>query len=701
MAEWQSILRNKLFLIPLAIKILFAFTFGSDYIVKLFIPFINYFVLSGFENPYDFFSSLGMLKAFPYSPAMLFILAIPYTLFSWLLQPDWHAVTALHLILARVPLLLADVAILFVLVRWLKGRENDVLALYWCSPITLYISYFHGQLDAIPIALLMLSLYLLFEKRFGHSALLIGLAISTKANILAAIPFILIFLWKNERSWRATISYLLIALAVFVAFLLPFGLSEGYRKMVVGSDEQAKLFSLILNYGYLDIRLFLAPAAAVAIFFVFSSFGRLNRDILLMTLCLVFISFVAFVPPMPGWYYWSIPFLAFFFIKEETAPRWGYMALWALYITYFVFRADSDIFQSFQIISPQIASMQTPFAYVSSLGIDATLLSNLIFTLFTALMLAIGVWVYKIGIKSNLEYKVRVRPTMVGICGDSSTGKNYLAHRLSELFGESNTVLVDGDDMHKWERGHHMWQIYTHLNPKGSRLHLDAKHAIALKEGREVFRAAYDHSTGKFREEHKVSPNKFIVFCGLHLFYIEKMRSMFDIRIFLQPEEALRRKWKIARDTAERRYSKEDVMAQMEARKPDFARHILPQKKFADITISYAAESEGWAAPSVPCELNVKIWVKNDLDIDSLQDSLLRIGTLKLDYWPEEDLLNTALVFGGSASAQEISDAAYRLVPNLEDLLQNRPQWRGGGDGIVQLFLLYYLSEKSKEKARG
>ena len=160
----------------LSLKIIFSFLFGSDFIVKGFSPFVNQFISSGFQNPYNFFLSQGLVEAFPYSTMMLLSVSFPTYLFYFLFDLNWQVITPINLFLMRVPLLLADIVILYILTLLLKGKEKNILIYYWCSPIIFYINYFHGQLDAIPIFFLIVSIYLMLIKKELYSFIFLVIA---------------------------------------------------------------------------------------------------------------------------------------------------------------------------------------------------------------------------------------------------------------------------------------------------------------------------------------------------------------------------------------------------------------------------------------------------------------------------------------------------------------------------------------------
>ena len=71
-----SALASPLFSIGVIIKLVFAFCFASDFLEKLFIPFVDYFVSSGFHDPYAHFYDLGRLDIFPYPAMMLWSLSL-------------------------------------------------------------------------------------------------------------------------------------------------------------------------------------------------------------------------------------------------------------------------------------------------------------------------------------------------------------------------------------------------------------------------------------------------------------------------------------------------------------------------------------------------------------------------------------------------------------------------------------------------
>ncbi|MBI2084695.1 MAG: hypothetical protein HYT70_03750 [Candidatus Aenigmarchaeota archaeon] len=701
MSKVPSVFRSKLFVGILILKVVAAFIFGSDFIVNGFIPFVKYFVESGFQDPYQHFADIGETKAFPYPTIMLLMVTLPYA-FLAKISTLWTSDAFLNLFVLRLPILATDLFIFYVLIRWLRTREDKVLKYYWASPILFYISYIHGQLDVIPIAILFMSLVFLFRNKLALSSLTLGMGIATKTNILLTLPFMAVYIWKN-RSFNDAVRFAVLSSVTYAILIAPFLTSQGFVHMVFGASEQFRVLDLAIPLGYQNIVLLAAPAAYLLLLFNFSSYEKLNKDALMMMLALVFTVVVTLVPPAQGWYYWAVPFLIYFFVKQEKVPMISFWAINILYLGYFLFSQSSDIFQVFQVISPQIASLPTPYHIVEGYGVNPLTISNILFTGLAASMIMTAFWTYTIGVKSNLEYKLRERPTIVGIGGDSGAGKSTNADLLSGIFGENGSLIVNGDDMHKWERGNENWQVFTHLNPFASRLHEDLEQSVALTEGNRITRVMYNHETGKFTEPVEIEPNKFIVFVGLHPFYLKKMRDLYDVKVYMHPSEELKLHWKLLRDMSERGYTKKQVLQQLRKRQRDRAKFIDPQKQFADIVVSYLLKKkiDKIGLPKAKVDMMLKIWLDNSINMEPFVKVLSSVKALKASNYQKDDLKTQCCEFYGTVTERELEDCLYKLVPNFEELIHNQsPQFEDGYNGIYQLFFIYYLSEISKFRGK-
>ena len=67
--------------------------------------------------------------------------------------------------------------------------------------------------------------------------------------------------------------------------------------------------------------------------------------------------------------------------------------------------------------------------------------------------------------------------------------------------------------------------------------------------------------------------------------YDERVRGLLDFSVYLDISDEVKIAWKIQRDMAERGHSYDDILASINARKPDFEAYIDVQKQYADVVI--------------------------------------------------------------------------------------------------------------------
>lgn len=687
--NFRKLLLNKWFLIILGFKVILGTFFASSIMTNGFIPFVNYFVTSGFSSPYDFFVSSGYTEAFPYPPLMLWILSVGRILAIPFLSANWEMVTFGHLFISHIPILLADIFIYLVLNSWLKTKEKAVLWFYWASPVLIFINYFHGQLDVLPMAVLFISLIYLFKQKYLTSSIFLGLGIAIKTHLLAVMPFYLMYLFVKKQKPSKIAGLMCVPIVTFLLIIAPYG-TIGFLTSIFGTNESVKVFLLNFTFVHNNLNLLLAPAVLVMLFFNFSAYKKLNKDAFLLILALLFTVFIVFVPPMPGWFYWPIPFFVYFFAKYKEVPKLSFWFMNIAYLLYFTLSQDATFFESFKLVAPKIGSLPEPYVMLEQVGFNAKLIEDGVFTLLFASMIMNTIWIYRMGVKSNLQYKVIDHPLVVGIGGDSGAGKNTLANLIKDIFGAEMTINLEGDDAHKWERGHENWKKYTHLDPKSNNLHEDLRHAAELLKGSSIKRSLYDHGTGTFTDLNDIDSNKVIVYVGLHPFYLQQMRKMFDIKIYVEPEEELRTYWKMVRDIKERGKTKENVLNVMEKRESDAEKFIRPQKKFADIIVRMMLKTE--VSIEGEPKLKLQLICDNSIYLEPLLDSICPQGSLKCEHWYEEDLHRQCVEFDGEMTAKEIRKVAYSIIPNLEEITFGPVEWRSNYEGIKQLFFIYYYN---------
>jgi len=185
------------------------------------------------------------------------------------------------------------------------------------------------------------------------------------------------------------------------------------------------------------------------------------------------------------------------------------------------------------------------------------------------------------------------RPILLGIAGDSAAGKTTLTRGLVRVLGEAQVSHLAADHYHRYDRKQRAERKVTPLHP-------DCNYLDVLQHDLEHFRArnsilkpVYRHRDGTFGPAEYVSPATFAIVEGLLALHTEAMRDIYDVRVYMDPPEDLRRKWKVQRDCSRRGYTTDHVLEELDRREADAEAYIRPQQRHADLVISFMPGDRG------------------------------------------------------------------------------------------------------------
>ena len=185
------------------------------------------------------------------------------------------------------------------------------------------------------------------------------------------------------------------------------------------------------------------------------------------------------------------------------------------------------------------------------------------------------------------------RPIILGVVGDSATGKTTLSRGLVRMLGESNVTHVAADDYHRYDRRQRAEHQITPLHPDCNYVDIMERHFAELRAGNAILKPVYQHKDGTFGPPVYTKPMQFTLIEGLLGYHTEALRDSYDVRVFLAPPEKLRRAWKVQRDCSRRGYTTDQVLEELDRREPDSELYIRPQQRWADLVVSFMPGSRG------------------------------------------------------------------------------------------------------------
>lgn len=182
-----------------------------------------------------------------------------------------------------------------------------------------------------------------------------------------------------------------------------------------------------------------------------------------------------------------------------------------------------------------------------------------------------------------------VRPFLIGVAGGTCSGKTTVTERLVELVGSSHLALIK-QDAYYIDRAHQPFDERTKANydhPDAFDWNLTFDQLSTLLTGRGVDVPVYDYPNHtRASEVIRVEPTRIVVFEGILALYDQRLRELFDLRIFVDTDADVRLIRRLERDVRDRGRTPESIMRQyMTTVRPSHLQFIEPTKRHADVII--------------------------------------------------------------------------------------------------------------------
>lgn len=151
-------------------------------------------------------------------------------------------------------------------------------------------------------------------------------------------------------------------------------------------------------------------------------------------------------------------------------------------------------------------------------------------------------------------------PVILGIVGDSAAGKTTLTSGIAQILGSERVATICTDDYHRYSREERAKNGISALDPRGNYIDILEQHIQLLRDWRPILKPVYNHDGGTLDSPEYIEPKPYIILEGLLGYSTRAMRANYDVKVYLEPTEDLRRTWKIQRDTTKRGYSVDQVI---------------------------------------------------------------------------------------------------------------------------------------------
>ena len=178
---------------------------------------------------------------------------------------------------------------------------------------------------------------------------------------------------------------------------------------------------------------------------------------------------------------------------------------------------------------------------------------------------------------------------LIGIAGGSGSGKTTFAKKILQRVSDPSVFLLSQDSYYLPQPPNHL-RVHGESNfdhPDAFDWPLLKSHLERLKAGEQVAVPIYDFTTSRrLPETTLVGPCKTILIEGLYTLWDADVRSLFDIKIFLDVEADIRFIRRLHRDVRERGRTLDGIIRQYyDTVRPMHHNFLDPTRQYADLIV--------------------------------------------------------------------------------------------------------------------
>lgn len=284
----------------------------------------------------------------------------------------------LHLLLLKLPYLIPDLIIAFLLMGILENKRQGIFAFaFWMlNPVNLYATYMMGQFDIIPTMFTVAAVYFIAKSKWTWAAILLGLGIAFKIYPL----FLLLGLIALVGVWKERVKLLILGLLPYLISILPYWHSVGFKQTALFASQNTKsLYASIPVSGGESLLLF----PLFLIFFYLVMFvTRVGKNVL-ETFTVVLLLFFIFTHYHPQWFLWITPFLIIVLVRDYLKVALPVTIMFISYVGLLFFFEPSLTMEMFAPLFPTLKGLP-PVWTLLNINVDYNLSRSLLQTIFAA-----------------------------------------------------------------------------------------------------------------------------------------------------------------------------------------------------------------------------------------------------------------------------------------------------------------------------
>jgi len=315
-------------------------------------------------------SELPLKEEFVYQPLTYFFLGsyqiiakpmLGQSFNSWLNDASQSAIEQngifRYLFILKLPYLILDFAIGFLLMSFFKTKENrsKIFTLWIINPVSAFFIYSFSNVDILVLFIMLLGL-LSYKK--GNKLLSVGfltLATLFKVFPLLVVPFIII----EAESYKKALLLSLTSFAILVVGILPF-VSKSFINAALISGLTTRLFLPSIDIGF---GILVSIPIVLFVFFYFAL--RNSRYDLFVKIFILFSGLLSFIHYHIQWIVWLLPFALLTLIREKALRAYIIIFVVLLCLLPFLYNDKQMTVGLFSAITASASLIPIPYTILS------------------------------------------------------------------------------------------------------------------------------------------------------------------------------------------------------------------------------------------------------------------------------------------------------------------------------------------------
>jgi len=178
---------------------------------------------------------------------------------------------------------------------------------------------------------------------------------------------------------------------------------------------------------------------------------------------------------------------------------------------------------------------------------------------------------------------------IIGVFGGTGSGKTTIVNQIVSDFNASDIQVISQDAYYK-DNSNITYDARCLLNfdhPEAIDFELLYQHLSALKNGETIEQPVYNFKTHNRTDKTlEIIPKKILILEGILIMNYPKLRSLLDLKVFIDTNSDMRMERRVNRDISERGRTPKEVMDRyINTLKPMHDQFIEPMKIYADMVI--------------------------------------------------------------------------------------------------------------------